>query len=842
MKFEKINPIALIDENAVLTNLGDISFCYKIVLPELRTISVEKYNAIHQMLLQMFLLLPENVLLHRQDIFSTKSLDVSELFSKEDFFQKSLYNHFQGRNYLSQTSYLYITVLNGFGFNREIGKLFGGFDFLKKLDKPEEFEKKLRDYASRVEKAIATLQEEMKIIPLTEEEITSLIDKHLNGYEENKICSPVFKPKYQIGNKFFASYALDSDLNQKDGDLPLTRINPNMSSEISKMYESYMSVFGYDLGYEHTLNTYIFHDDQAAIKRDLETRRSQLRGFSRFGSSNGENEKRLSEFLQSVEKENVRIVRTHFNITIWDSDEKSLKQKDKIIQSTFGKVGIIPTEYIYDDLRYIYLSSFVGCGGYLPKEYTFISYLNLALCYILYEGSSVINSKEGYCYTNRNNNAPFRIDTFFSPYEDGLIDNRNYFVIAPSGGGKSFSSRNRLLQQYYMGFDQVVINIGGDDKLCRVINSFGKDEALYIEYKEGQTLSINPFYVEDTINNDKIEFLINFIWLLWGGSGDIAEVPDVNSVLNKIIVNYYEAELSNRKEGGFVVKGDRGEWSIQSFYDYLINNVDTIRTYYRNNDSLFKLDSLILNLEKFAIGSYSNLFLRGKPDILSKKKYIEFELDNIKDHSFLFPIFSMVISDITFNTMWSTEGYKDFFIDEAWKILEKKGMSVLLKYLYKTIRKFDGSVGIAVQQITDITFDEVIEEAILGNCSIKHILSHEKGAIKSVPLVKKKLSLSDTQTAMLLSIKNKTDKKSDIRFKEQLLVMGNDFSRVVRVEVSPELATIFDSEKSRLKKFNDIYAQKNNNIEKTVLAYLGKIDENELYEDDEEESDELDKK
>lgn len=832
MKFEKINPIALIDGNAVLTNLGDISLCYKIVLPELRTIPIEKYNAIHQMLMQMFLLLPENVLLHRQDIFSMKNLDVTDLFSKSDFFEKSLYNHFQGRSYLSQTSYLYITILNGFGFNREIGKIFGGFDFFKKIAKPEEWEKKIRDYASRVEKAVATLEEEMEIIPLTEAEIAALMDKHLNGYEENKICSPIFKPKYQIGNKFFTSYALDTDLNQKDGDLPLTRVNTNMSSEISKMYESYMSIFGYDLGYEHTLNTYIFHDDQVAIKKDLEARRKQLRGFSRFGNSNAENEERLATFLKSVEQENVRIVRSHFNITIWDNNEEILKQKDKVIQSTFGKVGIIPTEYIYDDLRYIYLSSFVGCGGYLPKEYTFTSYLNLALCYILYEGSSVVNSKKGYYYTNRNNNAPYRIDTFFSPYEDGLIDNRNYLVISPSGGGKSFSSRNRLLQQYRMGFDQVVINIGGDDKLCRVINSFGKDEALYIEYKEGQTLSINPFYVENTINNDKIEFLISFIWLLWGGDGDIADVPDVNSVLNKIIVNYYEADLSNREESGFVIKANRGEWSIQSFYDFLINNVDTIRTYYRNNDSLFNLDSLILNLEKFAVGSYSNLFLRGKPEISSKKKYIEFELDNIKDHPFLFPIFSMVISDITFNTMWSTEGYKDFFIDEAWKILEKKGMSVLLKYLYKTIRKFDGSVGIAVQQVTDLSVDTIIEEAILGNCSIKHILSHEK-VVKSVPLVKQKLSLTDTQTAMLLSIRNKTSKESKIRFKEQLLIMGSDFSRVVRVEVSPELATIFDSEKSRLKKFNDIYEQKNGDMEKTVLAYLGKVDERELYEEDE---------
>jgi type IV secretory pathway VirB4 component len=174
--------------------------------------------------------------------------------------------------------------------------------------------------------------------------------------------------------------------------------------------------------------------------------------------------------------------------------------------------------------------------------------------------------------------------------------------------------------------------------------------------------------------------------------------------------------------------------------------------------------------------------------------------------------------------MWSPEGYKDFFIDEAWKILEKKdsGMALLLKYLYKTIRKFDGGVGIAVQQITDLAGDEIVESAILGNCAIKHIYNH-KNVLDSVPRLKQKLSLKDSDIAQLLSIKNK--QKADfvgdkIRFSQKLLILGSEFSKVVSIETSPEFAVIFDSEKSRLKKFNDIYDQSNNNIEETVKTYL----------------------
>ena len=827
MKFDTLNPIAQVSDNVILTNLGDISLCYKIQLPEINTVSSNKFNALHQAMMQLFLLLPENVLLHRQDIFLWRKFDVGTLFSKDkDFFETSLYNQFKEREYLEQNSYLYITLLDGFGLKREIRNI----GLFKKVTNVANFEKKINDFVTRTEKAVALLKETLPLRALTEDEIITLLDNHLNGYEYNKVVSPVFKPTYKVGNKFFSCYGLDKDINQKEGYIYIAVPNESMErkSELAdkyEMYESYMSKLGYALNFEHVLNTYIFYDVQSSIKKEMIGRKSKLNGVKFLGKlgneGNEENANRLTQFLADVEKENVKVVRTHINVSLWDYDLEKLRVKDNNIQSSFGRMGIVPSEYIYSDLPYIFISGFAGCGGYLPKDYTFISYLDLSLAYCLSEGAGIFNSKIGYYYTNRNNDIPFKLDTFVEPYESKKIDNRNYFVIAPSGGGKSFASRSRLLQQYQMGFDQVVINIGGDDKLCRVINSLHEGDALYIKYEQGQTLSINPFYVEGSISNDKIEFLINFIWLLWwSGSKDIDEDPDKASILNKILLSYYDVDVASQdNKGNFSLFSEREEYSVVNFYDYLISNEEKILALYRGDTSLFNLGSLILNLEKFAVGNYSKLFIRTKPAFEQKRKYIEFELDNIKDHPFLFPIFSMLISDITFNTMWTTEGYKDFFIDEAWKILEKKGMSSLLKYLYKTIRKFDGAVGIAVQQITDLSGDVIVENAILGNCSIKYILDH-RNSLSTIETLKEKLSLTDTDISMLLSIKNQTKKEDKIKYTEQLLVMGADFSRIVRLETSPELAVIFDSEKSRLQRFEDLYKENNNDIEKTITAYL----------------------
>lgn len=817
MNFDRINPVLQFDGNAILTSIGDVSLCFKINLPELNTVPVAKYNSIHSSLVQLFMILPENVCMHRQEIFVKKEWDSGSLFSDGDFFTSSMNRHFADRSYLTQDSYLYITMLDGFGFKRSLSNI----PFFKKKGNLKTFGERAREFKSKCSKAMISLGDDLKVTEVGEEELKILVERHFNGYQDNVVSTPFFKPDFKIGRKFFSVYGLDDDSHQKDGDIDVAVVNKHMSSEISKMYSSYMSGFGHELGFEHVVNSFIYCDNQAAIKKDLDGNRAKLSGIRLLGRDNMENARRIDEFLTLVEQENVKIVRSHFNVTVFDEDTDKLAKKEKAVQGIFGRGGMIAKEYNSLDYPYIFLANTPGCGGHLPKEYSFLSFAEIGVIYGLYEGSHVSNDDRGIYYCNRTDNIPFLLDTFFAPYESKLVDNRNYFVIAPSGGGKSFSSRSRLFQQYKMGFDQVVVNIGGDDKLVKLINREREGDALYITYEDGETLPINPFYIEDFLDNDKLEFLIEFIGLLWGKVDEIG--ADHRSVLNKIIVNYYRIP-NHTKYGkqGYPFKNEQGELSIATFYEYLVANKSTIREFYEGDESMFSLTSLIINLEKFAVGSYNTLFYRGQPDIYQKRKYIEFELDNIKDHEFLFPIFSMLISDITFNTMWSTEGYKDFFIDEAWKILEKPGMALLLKYLFKTIRKFDGAVGIAVQQITDLMGDIIIQKAILGNCSVKYILNHDT-VLEQVPMLKKELSLKESDVAMILSIQNKfgSDFIGDkVRYTEQLIIMGSEFSKIVRVEVSPELGVIYDSEKTRLKKFNAIYDEVDGDIEKTVVKYL----------------------
>ena len=73
------------------------------------------------------------------------------------------------------------------------------------------------------------------------------------------------------------------------------------------------------------------------------------------------------------------------------------------------------------------------------------------------------------------------------------------------------------------------------------------------------------------------------------------------------------------------------------------------------------------------------------------KRFIVFELDNIKDHKILFPITTIIIMEAFINKMRKLKGIRKLIlIEEAWKAIASANMADYIKYLYKTIRKYFG--------------------------------------------------------------------------------------------------------------------------------------------------------
>ena len=90
------------------------------------------------------------------------------------------------------------------------------------------------------------------------------------------------------------------------------------------------------------------------------------------------------------------------------------------------------------------------------------------------------------------------IDTSELPMETGRINNRNKFVLGPSGSGKSFCMNNLIKQYFQQNTDIVLIDTGHSySGLCEYYG--GK----YITYTDEKPITMNPFLFEKKEYNEE---------------------------------------------------------------------------------------------------------------------------------------------------------------------------------------------------------------------------------------------------------------------------------------------------------------------------------------------------
>ena len=86
-------------------------------------------------------------------------------------------------------------------------------------------------------------------------------------------------------------------------------------------------------------------------------------------------------------------------------------------------------------------------------------------------------------------------------------------------------------------------------------------------------------------------------------------------------------------------------------------------------------------------GEYDFLLNSDKQLDLLNKRFIVFELDNIKDNKVLFPIVTIIIMETFINKMRRLKGIrKMILLEEAWKAISKEGMAEYLKYLCAPVK------------------------------------------------------------------------------------------------------------------------------------------------------------
>jgi conjugation system TraG family ATPase len=503
----------------------------------------------------------------------------------------------------------------------------------------------------------------------------------------------------------------------------------------------------------------------------------------------------IEAVFDSIAKENQLLVYGHYNLIISAKDNEELQKAANYIESALFELGIFISKNAYNQLE-LYRTGLIGNAGELKDYDKFLTTSDAAICLLFKERlptDEISNFQVRFCDRQ---GVPIAIDTSDLPMETNRINNRNKFVLGPSGSGKSFFM-NHLVRQYYLqDTDIVLVDTGHSySGLC----SYYKGK--YITYSENKPITMNPFRINEAeYNEEKRAFLKALIGLLWkGADGHLNQVED--SVLMSTIPAYYKQFLFNDnklkvEKGGNIqntegVKSEKKQLSFNSFYEFSIEFISDLQSKERIN---FDLNEYQFILKKFYKGGEYETILNDDIDqSLFDTRFVVFEIDAIKEHKILFPITTIIIMDVFLQKMRHKKNRKALIIEEAWKAIASPMMAGYILYLYKTVRKFWGEAIVVTQELDDIIGNEIVKNSIVNNSDTICLLDQTKFKDNYTEIAAL-LSLNDIEQKKIFTINNLPNKEGRGRFKEVYIKRGST-GEVYGVEVSLHEYLTFTTER-----------------------------------------------
>jgi len=257
------------------------------------------------------------------------------------------------------------------------------------------------------------------------------------------------------------------------------------------------------------------------------------------------------------------------------------------------------------------------------------------------------------------------------------------------------------------------------------------------------------------------------------------------------------------------------EPSFNTFYEYVKTEYKKVLDEKNVREKDFDHANFLNVLEPYYRGGeYDYLLNSDKQMDLLNKRFIVFELDNIKDHPILFPIVTIIIMEVFINKMRRLKGVRKLIlIEEAWKAIAKEGMAEYIKYLFKTVRKFFGEAIIVTQEVDDIIASPIVKESIINNSDCKILLDQRK-YMNKFDSIQALLGLTEKERGQILSI-NMANNPSRL-YKEVWIGLGGTQSAVYATEVSLEEYYTYTTEESEKLELFRLAEKLDGNIELAI--------------------------
>ena len=745
------------------TKTGEYSAILKIENPVQKySANIDNYYEFTNLLTALTQTLGEGYAIHKQDVFIRKQFH-DETNDNHEFLSESYFRYFTGRNYTDAQTYLIITQEN------KKSRLFS-FD-----------SKKWRDFLVKIRKVKDQLKDSgVDSSYLDGVTAREYVDRYFSmNFIDKTISMNNFKvddESISMGNKRCKVYSLvDVDCINLPGVIrPYTNIEVNNTS----MPVDLVSIVDSIPTAETVIyNQMIFMPNQ---KRELSLLdKKKNRHASMPNPSNLIAVEDIKKVQDVIARENKQLVYAHFNLVVSVPIDEDIQKCTNHLENSFGRMGIHISKRAYNQLE-LFVNSFPGnCYGMSPDYDRFLTLSDAASCLMYKEHIQHSEDTPLKVYYTDRQGVPVAIDISGKEGKNKITDNSNFFILGPSGSGKSFFTNSMVRQLWEQNTDVVLVDTGNSyEGLCDYVN--GK----YISYTEEHPITMNPFAIKrEELNIEKIGFLKNLVMLIWKGTnGKITKTED--HLIEDVITEYYDAHFRT---------GQVKELSFNTFYEYSTRRIPEI---VRDNN-LEGIDLATYNylLKDFYKGGNHELTLNENLDTaLFDENFIVFEIDSIKDDPLLFPLVTLIIMDVFIQKMRIKKNRKVLVIEEAWKAIASPMMAEYIKYLYKTARKFWASVGVVTQEIQDIVGSPIVKEAIINNSDVIMLLDQSKFK-ERFDEIKAILGLTEVDCRKIFTINRLENKEGRSFFREVFIRRGQN-AAVFGVEEPHECYMTYTTERA----------------------------------------------
>lgn len=516
------------NKGIIYTKKGDYSAVLEMENPIKKySADTDSYYDFTTLMASVIQVLGEGYALHKQDVFVRKNFDMSRVAakkkkgSKRAFLSEAYFRFFNGREYTEATTYLVIT---------QKGKKGG----IHTYDNS-----KWRDFLVKIQKVSDRLKSgEINCRFLSAAECKEYADRFFAFDFKNKNISmtdfKVDSEKIGMGNKQIKVYSLlDVDSIGLPGNIrPYTDVSVNNAVISQDLLADIDHVPGVD---SIVYNQVIFLPNQKREMMKLDKKKN------RHASIPNPNNQIAVEDINAVQNELERngkiLVYAHYNLIVQTSSDYDFQKVTNSLENIFARYNIHISKRAYNQLE-LFVASFPGNCFRLNQDYDqFLTLSEAALCLIYKERQAVGDDSALKCYYTDRQGLPLAVDTSGKEGKKRYTNNSNFFVLGPSGSGKSFFMNTVMRQYREQDTDIVIIDTGDSyEGLCSYF------DGTYISYSKEKPISMNPFKVTDAEYNEnfgeKKNFLKSLIFQLFKGAEFPTKLED--AVINQTIVEYYE--------------------------------------------------------------------------------------------------------------------------------------------------------------------------------------------------------------------------------------------------------------------------------------------------------------